>query len=547
VALIVLAGASLSLSAAHHEPRQPLPAKTAIADALRSPQVRQGLAGVRWSMAQASGVDGQDERVSFYAGSRMVLDALVRADGTVPSVGTFTHGGVPYGDWIAYEPSVLVVLSAVFVLMVGVVPLRRLRNLDVLATLSLLPTVVALQHRYIAFSAISAAPGVCYLIARCAWRGLGGGGPPPSSVPLVDQLTRRWPSAQRVHVLRAALVTLALVYLMVGVSSPAPDDVAYAVMEGATKIVHGVLPYGHLPGDVFHGDTYPILSYALYAPLARLAPVKATWSSVDGELALTALAALLTAGLLAWSTARRARRTAAPGASAELPGLRAAIALLAFPPLLITVSAGTTDVALGAMLLLAVLLWRRPAASAGVLAAAGWFKLAPFALVPVWLAPLRGRRLLGAGAAVAAVSLACLGLVVALGGVAGGRTMAHAIGYQFNRESPQSAWYALGITGMQPVGEAAVIALIAGASVRLWRDRALAADRGRVAALTAAVLLGLQFSSSQWAFMYLAWVLPLVGLSLFADEEPASDAQLVMPAAARPALSINLGPVPADQ
>ena len=33
-------------------------------------------------------------------------------------------------------------------------------------------------------------------------------------------------------------------------------------------LVHGTLPYGHMPGDVFHGDVYPLLSYAVYAPLA---------------------------------------------------------------------------------------------------------------------------------------------------------------------------------------------------------------------------------------------------------------------------------------
>ena len=68
-----------------------------------------------------------------------------------------------------------------------------------------------------------------------------------------------------------------------------------------------------------------------------------------------------------------------------------AIAVLAFPSLFVTASTGTTDVLVGAMLALALVLWRRPAASAGVLAIAAWFKLAPALLAPIWLASRRGR------------------------------------------------------------------------------------------------------------------------------------------------------------
>ena len=256
---------------------------------------------------------------------------------------------------------------------------------------------------------------------------------------------------------------------MVGVSSTAAVDVVYAVMEGATKLVHGVLPYGHMPGDVVHGDTYPVLSYLLYTPLA------------------CALARRLDVGLRrsgarrrgAGSAGRRWSRvlalsrpaaTATPRpAQAQVAGLRAALVWLSFPPLLITVSSGTTDVVLGAMLVFAVVLWRIPTASVAVLAAAGWFKLAPFALVPIWLAPQRGRRLAAAVSVIAGFSLAMVAIVVAIGGPRGLLAMVHAMGYQFQRGSPQSPWAALGMQSLQPIGQAAVLALIAGACVRLRR------------------------------------------------------------------------------
>ena len=52
--------------------------------------------------------------------------------------------------------------------------------------------------------------------------------------------------------------------------------------EGATKLIHGVLPYGHMPGDVIERDTYPLLSYALYAPIAAVAP-QSSWAALGIE------------------------------------------------------------------------------------------------------------------------------------------------------------------------------------------------------------------------------------------------------------------------
>ena len=324
-------------------------------------------------------------------------------------------------------------------------------------------------------------------------------------------------AARRVPWLRAALIVIALVFAMVCVSSFDAVDVLYAVMEGATTLVHGVLPYGHMPPGIIHGDTYPILSYVLYVPLALVAPVTSEWDSVDLGLAVTALAALCAAWavfrLVAGARPARARRPAED----EEAGLRAALAWLAFPPLLVTASTGTTDVLLAAMLAVAVLLWRRPTLCAGMLAIAGWFKLGPLALLPVSLAPLRGRRLVRALAAIALVSLPMLGVLVALGGLHGPAAMLHAMSYQFSRGSLQSVWSVLGIEWLQPLGQACVLGLIVGAALRLRRDAVLAADRLRMAALTAAIMIGLQFAADYWAFLYLVWFAPLVGLSLLAD------------------------------
>jgi Glycosyltransferase family 87 len=169
------------------------------------------------------------------------------------------------------------------------------------------------------------------------------------------------------------------------------------------------------------------------SPLALVEPVRSTWDSVDGALGIAALAALLSAWA-AWRLVAGTRGRGRPS-DAEEAGLRAALAVLAFPSVLITASTGTTDIVLAAMLGVALLLWRRPTAASGMLAVAGWFKLAPFALAPVLLAPLRGWALAAAVGALAAVSAAVLALVVAFGGLGGPGDMVHAVSYQVTRGS----------------------------------------------------------------------------------------------------------------
>ena len=147
-----------------------------------------------------------------------------------------------------------------------------------------------------------------------------------------------------------------------------------------------------------------------------------------------------------------------------------------------------------------------------MLAVAGWFKFAPFVLLPVSLAPLRDRRLAAAVAAVVAVSLPMLALLVALGGLDGPRAMLHAVSYQFSRGSKQSVW--------ERTRDRVDAAVRAGRRARPDRGRRaspcaanpwLATDRSRMAALMATILIGLQLAANYWAFLYLVWVVPLIG------------------------------------
>jgi hypothetical protein len=542
VALGVLLLAGAALTVAHRAPALAVPAPVAVHTAVSNPVAAKVLRKVSYDHVNVSPVDSHMDRVSFFAGPRIAAEVAVGPGGVVQQAVDFTRLRVPYGNWLAYEPGMLVGLGALFVLMAGVAPLRRLRNLDVLAVLSLIAPVVLLEHRYVAASVVSAVPGLLYLMGRSARLAFADAEPVAApSVPLLHCIAPGVGTRERVRVLRLLLGAVALIFVMVAFTSPDPVDVISAVMEGATNLVHGLLPYGHMPGDVVHGDTYPLLSYALYTPVALMAPVHSSWDSVDIALVLTAIVALVGAGALFRATAHR-RRTRDP--EAEESGLRAALVWLTFPPLLIIVSTATTDVVLAVMVLFAVLLYRRPGCSCALLAAAGWFKLAPAALAPIWLAPLRGRRLLAGLAGFAAVSAVMVAMLVAVGGTGGPAAMVHAMSYQFSRGSPQSLWTVLSLGWVQPIAQAAALALIAALTVHFMRRPALANERERLAAAAAAVLIAVQLVADYWAFLYLVWVLPLLVLSMLGQRKPATVTEPVT----EPSTPVgSLVPVPAGK
>jgi hypothetical protein len=426
----------------------------------------------------------------------------------------------PYGAPLTHRPLVIVVGCLAFLLATAVVPLRRIRNLDVAALLALVVPLVLLDDRLVAASVLTAAPSLLWLTGRCAWIALGPPRLAAPAAPLLDALTPVWSDRQRVRILRLTVGAAAACVAMITISAPSTVDVAQAVMEGATLLVHGTLPYGHMPGDVFHGDVYPLLSYAVYTPLATVMPVRDDWDVANGALLVAALSAIAGAWLLARIAGRAS--TATRGLerrddAARAAGLRAALAWLALPPLLVTASTGTSDVLLGAMLLGALALVRRPLASVAAVLVAGWFKVVPFALLPIWLARLRGRRLLAALALTAASAALMLVALVALGGTRAPEQMLQAIAYQADRRTLHSPWTLLGIEWLQPLGQAGVLALIAAATLRVRRDAALANDPLRLAALAGAVLLGLQLTGNYWTYLYLAWVVPCIVVGLLAD------------------------------
>jgi len=542
LAALVLVVAFAGLSLARRDVEPTVGRAAAVRAVLAVPRDARLLAGTGWTSARVTAVDRTETRVSFLAGSRIVAEAVVTPHGGARRFIDFRELLTPYGAPLSQRPWMLALGALVFALATLTLPLRRARNLDALALLALVVPLVLLDERYVVASTLSAVPPLLWLTARCAWRGLRSAVPAAAPArPLLDALTPAWDDRRRVRLLRIAVAAAAAAVAMITISAPYTVDVAQAVMEGATLLLHGTLPYGHLPGDVFHGDTYPLLSYAAYMPLAALMPVRDSFDVANGALYAAAAAALLVAWLLARAVVRWGGEGAAVPAgedAARAAGLRAALAWLVYPPLFSAVSSGTSDLLLAALLVGALVLARRRLASATLLIVAGWFKLVPFALLPIWLARLRGRRLAAALGLVAAAAALTWAALVLLGGAGAPMRMLRAMSYQLDRRSLQSPWLLLGVQWLQPLAQAGVLALVAAATLRVRREPALAADPVRLAALAGAVLLGLQLCGNYWTYLYLAWALPCAVLALLAEAGEPSRAPARAPA---PAAALALG------
>jgi hypothetical protein len=432
----------------------------------------------------------------------VLLDAAVAPDGSVDALETRLPGSHPPGSSLLWVPPVLILLAALFVIAVGVRPLRSLRNLDagVLAAGFTLSALL-LDARLVAAYVYAGIACLAYLAVRCAQVGFGG----PVHADVAEPLYRRvFPGADATRLLRIATAATLLGGLIVTVTSTGASDVAFAGLAGATKLNHGELPYGQLTSELVHGDTYPLLTYVLYMPFAAISPVRDSFDSWDGALWLNATALLAGAAVL-YRLAGRGRREA---------GVPMILAWLAFPPVLLAASSGTNDVPTAVFAAAALALFARPALSAGALALAGLTKVAPALALALWLPRLRGRTLVVACAAVAfpvALTLVAL-LVVGDGG--GLRDSWNSIRFQFERGSWYSLWQQTGTRSVQPVFQAATVAFALVAAFEIWRQGPGAIGIRRAAALAGAVLALFQIAANYWNYAYLAWLLPFILVAL---------------------------------
>jgi Glycosyltransferase family 87 len=509
-----------------------LTAAAAITAARANRGDREFLVANRADAVRVIPLDSELQRVTFFHGPQTVLDAAVGPRGEVRGAEEHVAGAPASGAALANSPWTLGLLTALFLAATMVVPLRRLRNLDALVLASLTATVLLLNARLVGASVIWAWLALLYLITRSLSIGLGA--PDPDSrapvgapraapdTPLLGRLCARCQPGQRTRMLRMLVLATTLAFTMITLTSTGYTDVAAASLEGATDLLHGVLPYGHIH-LVLHGDTYPPLNYVLYAPGALWWPVSNAFSDLSGSLLITLVASML-AGAALYLIGAGDDLPETPGERRGERGLRAMLAWFAFPPVLLAASQGANDVVLAACLAWMLALRRRRGASMLALAMGVWVKLVPLVLVAIWI-PYRRRGRARACVGAGALSVALIGLLFALRGPGAIPAMVDAMAFQLQRGSFYGPWYTFELRWLQPLVQAGVLALVLALILRLRADRSLRNDLVRLSALAAALLLGVQLAANYWSWSYLPWVFPFLAVALFLAPAPRPPAR----------------------
>jgi hypothetical protein len=439
-------------------------------------------------------------------------------------------GGKTLNSWYVW-----VALSLVF--LVGLADVRRplsVLNLDLLALLGFSVSLALFNRGEIFRSVPLVYPFLLYLLGRSAWVGFRRRGAPLRPV---------WP------VWALVVAAVFLLGFRVGLNVETPRgviDVGYAGVIGASRIVGGQAPYGHMPvredlkpcgpedaeGDVRdriqtngrcesaneHGDTYGPVSYLAYVPAYLAFGWSGKWDSLPAAHATSIAFDLLTVlGLVLVGLRFGGARLAAA----------LAFAWAAYPFTAYTLNANTNDTIMPAFLVWGFWLVSSPAARGAAVAVAGWAKFGALFLAPLWAfyPAARGRdlaRFALAFAAITALAFTVLLLEPDLWEAA--RTFwDRTIGFQLGRDSPFSLWgwgqyHAAGIPDLgfvQPVLAVSAVALALAVAV-------FPRQKGPVqlAALTAAVLLAFQLSLSHWFYLYLPWLFPFVALWLLLPASP---------------------------
>ena len=532
-ALVVFAVAlpALLLLRSDSTPRPAIPPSEAVTIARADPQVRQQLSGYEQIRTRVTVLDAEHQRVGFFRGPHLVVVALVGPHRTVTSV---APGSGVVGNRIANLPALLVGLSVLFVLVMASMPLLSLRNLDVLVLATFTLSAWLTGHGLLDASLYLAYPLLAYLALRFLWMAAHGSGS-DTSASLYWRVTRGWSLKERRRVLTFVAAGLAAITAILTVSSSGVSDVGVASLAGATDLIHGTVPYGHIPDFIIHGDTYPLLNYVAFVPLAAVWPVTDAFSDPQGALVLTALltlgAALAVYRLVGRNAVGDSEDAGAGSEPPEFASLRATVAWLTFPPVLLAATSGSNDIVLAFCLLLVLATMASARRSAMLLGVAAWVKVTPVVALPVWIGRMGRREAFRTVAGLTLLSAVILGGLVALGGPGAVSSMVDAMRFQFERRSLFSLFgTGTGLGPLQAVAQALLVASVVGMTMAVRRDPVLREDPVRLAAMLTALMLLAQLAANYWSWAYLPWVLaPALLVLAPAEGTPATELSRAMP------------------
>jgi hypothetical protein len=433
------------------------------------------------------------------------------------------------------SPALWLTFCAIFV--VGLVDWRRLRSLrtvDLLALVSLSVSLWFFNHGNVFAAMPLAYPPLVWLLVRCV---VIARGDRPSRGAAV------WP----IWVLVAATVFLAGFRVGLNIRNSNVIDVGYSGVIGADRIWHGQSPYGHFPQETIGtrqlptcgpadssgevrdriqtngvcetsnplGDTYGPVAYLAYIPGYLIFG----WSHKWDKLPAVHFTSIVFDLLAALGLAIVGRRLGGPRVAAA-----AAFAWVAWPFTQYASMSNTNDSIGPALLVWGLLVLTSDVGRGAFVAVSGWTKFASLLVLPLWAGYPEARRI--RSAVVTGLGFLLLTVIVFFM-LFFEPSPAHAavvffdrtVRFQFGRDSPFSIWdwgqyHAKGLPNLRVVQRILQVGLVVGALALYWVPRRRSPLR--VAALSAAVLIGFELVLTHWFYLYLPWFFPFVVLALLA-------------------------------
>jgi hypothetical protein len=482
----------------------------------------------QWTVNVFSGRAGEIATGTVDDGTTAVVEAW-----TGPQVAWRMARGEPgaFGGVKLNSYRVWLALSAAF--LIGLVDWRRLasiRNVDLVALLSFSVSLWFFNRGHVFAAMALVYPPLVWILVRCLW--IARGDRPPRGAAV-------WP----VWILAAATVFLAGFRVGLNWRSSNVIDVGYSGVIGADRIMHGQSPYGHFPveddrpkcgpadttGEVRDrvqtngicetanplGDTYGPVSYLAYIPGYALFG----WSHKWDRLKSVHFTSILFDSICLLGLILVGRRFGGAPLAATL-----AFAWVAWPFTQYASNSNTNDAIPPAFLIWGFLGVTSAPVRAAAVALSGWTKFASLLVVPLWSGYPEARRPRSA-----AVFLLWFLLVTAIvffvlllepnplhaARVFYDRT----VQFQIGRSSPFSIWdwrqyHAKGLPDLHLIQRVLEVLLVIGALLLAVFPRYRSPLR--LAALTAAVLIGFELVLTHWFYLYLPWFFPFVVLALVA-------------------------------
>jgi hypothetical protein len=290
-------------------------------------------------------------------------------------------------------------------------------------------------------------------------------------------------------------------------------DVGYAGVVGAQLLLDGTIPYGNMPSDVGTGDTYGPLNYLLYVPFVLIFGFSGEWDFLPAAHALSAFSFVGGAvGLFitGW-------RLSGPRVAAALT-----FAWATFPYTLYSANNNTNDIVVASISAIG-LAWASSPLGRGATVAAGFaLKLYPIILAPLWMMHdgLKRRAVVDFVLGGVGVVLLTFWVVLLEGHPLEAARLFYekTLAFQGVRETPWTIFSqvpALRIIQQPLLAALIVVAFI----VAVWPRRRTIR---RLAAFSAALIIGFELTTNYWFYPYVTWFEPFVFLALLPATNPKS-------------------------